>query len=498
MSASIVSRPTDFGSAYVPVEYTFSSSFAGINATHFSVRAHPTDATLSRVTIVVPDPIFIGDLVSITDTPSAEMDGEFTIVAVSLNHTQSQGDIDINTPYLGTETNISVGTVVISSPNIRMISDLYVDGSFVDRKMRFKDINDQFVFDWSEILQVELGNGLEPLTLSSDVKTTVGEAAGLIHVTYAEKRDLDVDGINTPTLVLDTTQTPPDLFSDSANTRLIINGVVPYLEFTLGSTRSEIRNTDSNLDTSFKATTSTTDTRFLTNSPSTIRIGSSESYQLQLAIEPSAETWARKVTAYDSTGATLATTSDTITTSASAVYGFTCGTGDLDSTRLPSTTTSYDVEVTSDSVTRSEVFTFEIDAKCYSSSTRFVWLNPRGGYDAYTFNSQSRLNSKVIKKTFKKDKVFPKVIGDRQLTTSDVESRDRLLTGTHWVTQEVAEWMVELIESPEVFVEYSDNRVPVHLENQSTAIGGTQRGLTRINVKYRHSVDKTGLRGSNG
>ena len=87
-------------------------------------------------------------------------------------------------------------------------------------------------------------------------------------------------------------------------------------------------------------------------------------------------------------------------------------------------------------------------------------------------------------------------MGNSEDKIIDVEANDSISTGTHKVGKEVAEWIQELIESPEVYIELDSDsalhnkRVPVVITNKSTAICNSFDGMFNVNIKYRFGFKK--------
>jgi len=491
MAATIVSRPDDFSSAYNPVEYTFSSDIAGQSGTFSSVSPHEEYGDLAIFDLFNgtsnPDIILAGGILTVTN--SELYGGEHTV-----KESLSWGRIVTESPYIGTDS----GNHSYSRLNASMVCDLYVDGSFVVRKSRFPDTNDQFVFDFSKEIQPSIGNDMKPLTLGSDLIQANSESSASVYVEYAEVYDTS---LGTPTFILDETVTPNVLFSDSANAITVINSTVPHLEWLMGSVKGELKSVDTDLS-SFTLTALTTQNhRFLTNSPTTIRIGSADSYQLSFIIDYDlGGSFTRQVVAFSATGSTLATTNTAITIAGDSVIDMAVGTRDLSLAILPSGTAKYRVDLIESLGNRVESFNFEVDSKCHSAQTRFAWLNPRGGYDAYTFNSPRKLNSSVNKGTYGRSRVHPVVVSDRQESITSVTAKDSLTTSTDKVNKETAEWLQELLESSQVFIELPEGnslhgeRIPVTLINKTRSICDSYNGMFNVGIRYRFAFDKQILR----
>ena len=269
MGVVIVSRPSDFASAYVPVEYTITSGYAGVTGNVGSVGVDGEGRTVFTTTLDnSASKVRVDGKVTLSNTVDNLYDGEWTV----LRSTPS-GNITIDAPYVGVVG--QSGSFNYSRLNAHVLCDLYVDGSFVVRKKRFSDSNDQFVFNYDKEVQVDLGNDMKPMALGVTATSINPEASVSVYVIATEYADVIDGGV--------ATTTAGDTEDDSANAKAIINSTVPYLEWSLGSTRSDIINKDTDL-TDFVTTASST-ARFLTNSPKTITIGESDGYELSFIVD---------------------------------------------------------------------------------------------------------------------------------------------------------------------------------------------------------------------
>ena len=493
MGVTSISRPDDFSSAYVPLEYEFSSNFAGITDSISNISEDATGTYFITGLATVKSKIKAGGIATISNTTSGLYDGEWTVIDILSN-----GTVYIDAPYVG---DVSGGNFNYTRLNMHMICDLFIDGSFVIRKIRFPNANDNFVFDFSKQLQTALGVGLAPLALGSNTAVISAPSSASIYMDYTESWDfINNQGAAETQLQLDPTPAPPHLFSDVLNPRTIINSDVPYLEWELGSVKSSIINKDTDLSTFYGSSL-----RFLTNSPKSIPIGLNDSYQLSFIVDyDAAATYKRQILKYDSSGALLATARTTFAPGTDSVWGVPVGSRDLTgASAITSSVAYYEVTIVDTAigvVDLTEVITFDVDTKCYQSDTRFCWLNPRGGYDAFTVHNPRKLTSSVKKKSYKPTRTYPVVVGNSEEKITDVEAMDGINTGSQKVNKETAEWLQELLESPEVFIELDnsnalhDTRVPVTITNKNTAICDSYNGMFNVNIKYRFAFEKKGLR----
>lgn len=486
MSVSIDSRPLDISSAYLPVEYILTSTFVGVNGGFSSASL----GVNGKTTIVITGIKRVGKIISvggiITIENSDNYDGEHTVLQSS-----SDGSVLIDTDFISNDN----GTIEFSKPNAHVLCDLYINGAFVVRRTRYPNINNQFIFDFSKELQINLGNDLNPVDLGANNPIISPESSALFHIEYIDAQDVITDGVTVTTL-------SGSLNTDAANAITAINSTVPYLEWLQGSTRNEIKSKDTNLNAFLVGSTS--GARFLTNSPNNIDIGRNDSYQLSLIVDyDAAIDYKRHIQSFDASGAQITDKFFTFLPGNDSVWVIPSGTRDLAAIQVPAAAVTYTVSVVDANDSNaiiSEAITFNIDDDCHQSKTRFVWLNPRGGYDAYNFHAPRKLNSNVSKGSFTKSAVHPTVVGNREDSIINVNATDSITTRTAKVSGEVAEWLQELLESPEVFIELDDDnvlhdkRVPVTILNKTRAISDSYNSLHTVSLRYSFGFSKTPIR----
>lgn len=489
MAATINSRPAEFASAYLPAEYNLSSSFSGLSGGFTSVRSNIDGKALLTVTGINRPNRNIKANGVMTIENSNFYDGEHTVISSSNN-----GDVVLDTDFIDIDT----GNFEYSRLNAHVICDLYIDGSFVVRRVRYANAGNEFVFDFSKELQINLGNDLEPAPLDTLNPFISAESSASFYIEYTDAQDIIADGIAKTFLTL----TAAGLNSDSANALTAINSTVQYIEWLNGSTKNEIKNKDTSLNPFLVGSTS--GARFLTNSPETISISRKDSYQLSCIIDYNASiSYKRQVKSYDSSGAQLTSLSFTFEPGVDSVWNIPVGPRNLPPSQVPSNAVYYTVAIVDfndSNALISELFTFNIDDKCHQSKTRFVWLNPRGGYDAYSFYAPRKLNSSVSKGSFTKAAVYPTVVGNRENSIINVNAKDSITTRTAKINRVDAEWLQELLESPEVFIELDsdnvlhDKIVPVTILNKTRAISDSYDTLHTISLRYTFGFSKIPLR----
>lgn len=375
--------------------------------------------------------------------------------------------------------------------NYSAVLDLYISGNFVARLRKKVDVNDEFVFDISTIVQEYLGSDLYTLdstTLSVDSTDLSKE----VHVQTAQEFDRIKDDGTTELLVYSFTD-------DSANSFRAVNSVIPYVrmnDFVIDSVAYD-------LTTDYVKDDTEESQKFLTNQPSKVRIGRYDNYALSYIvgntkINGSAPLSSASldlelyVRTFDSQGNIIAVSTPTIKSDTlsdlQGTYAALCGPANLDSL-ITSETVEYDIAVFIGSYNLMELKRFVIDDTCYKDEYRFEWVNKLGGLDAFTFTGKYTKTSDIEKETFKRTLSDVRTIPERQLTTLTVMSEDIHTVNSGIVSKDERDWLEELLESPEVYLIKSGYRLPVQVD---TKFGFEKLAEDSYNVtlEFRLAYDK--------
>jgi hypothetical protein len=110
----------------------------------------------------------------------------------------------------------------------------------------------------------------------------------------------------------------------------------------------------------------------------------------------------------------------------------------------------------------SEIITFNIEEPCRYGQQRIHFANRLGGFDAYNFTARSQQRREVERKGYKYDK-YPVTTGgivrryqDQSQVTTFVKTQDTLLVRSQPLTTAENEWLKQLVESPEIYLEITD------------------------------------------
>ena len=115
----------------------------------------------------------------------------------------------------------------------------------------------------------------------------------------------------------------------------------------------------------------------------------------------------------------------------------------------------------------SEVFYFQISSECRYETRRLEFLNALGGFDCFNFTKVSRLDESVERKYFKQNAdnmtsgVINYALSDREKTQYYTKSMVKMKLTSDWISVATFNWLVELIESPEIYLHEGGERIAI-------------------------------------
>jgi hypothetical protein len=131
------------------------------------------------------------------------------------------------------------------------------------------------------------------------------------------------------------------------------------------------------------------------------------------------------------------------------------------------TETSYKIILKDTGVQVSEPIYFNIDSECRYEVRRLEFLNALGGFDCFNFTKVSRISEKVERKFYKQnpDNMTSGVItyaqSDKEKTQYYTKGTPKMKLTSDWVDADTFNWLVELIESPEIYLYENGQRIAV-------------------------------------
>ena len=142
----------------------------------------------------------------------------------------------------------------------------------------------------------------------------------------------------------------------------------------------------------------------------------------------------------------------------------------------------------------SEVFYFYLYDNCLPENTRLAWLNSRGGYDYFTFQSY-RNDVKKIERTTFDNRYYATNLSSpdrdmgRTLKTFDTNVTREIVLESDWLTEPYSHWIEELFYSPQVyemkddFISPLDRQDKIYKDLRPVQILSTE--VERYNKKHK-------------
>lgn len=171
---------------------------------------------------------------------------------------------------------------------------------------------------------------------------------------------------------------------------------------------------------------------------------------------------------------------------------------------LGTDTWSYYEGIITDGVTTQTKRFYRLDDCVEENGMRFAFINRLGVFDYYTTEltntEEQSFNSQTYRQTFidysTTDGTVPYERSRRGDTIYNKTIDTRLTAQTNWLSKEQADWLMELFQSPEVFVQRGDTFLPVIIENTTERKKTNPRGqkLFTYQIQYRIANPKRSRR----
>ena len=134
---------------------------------------------------------------------------------------------------------------------------------------------------------------------------------------------------------------------------------------------------------------------------------------------------------------------------------------------ITNSVTSYKIFLLDPPSVVSEEIYFNVDSECRYEVRRLEFLNALGGFDCFNFTKVSRISEKVERKFYKQnpDNMTSGVItyaqSDKEKTQYYTKGTPKMKLTSDWVDVATFNWLVELIESPEIYLYDNGSRIAV-------------------------------------
>lgn len=129
--------------------------------------------------------------------------------------------------------------------------------------------------------------------------------------------------------------------------------------------------------------------------------------------------------------------------------------------------TSYCIYFDNSTTQVSEKIWFNIDSECRYQVRRLEFLNSLGGFDGFNFTKVSRRTEEIERSFYKQNPdnmssgVIDYNISDRQKVQYYTKSKPKMKLTSDWVDVATFNWLLEMIESPEVYLYENGQRVAI-------------------------------------
>jgi hypothetical protein len=330
-----------------------------------------------------------------------------------------------------------------AQPSFSFVADIYINGSGTKAARLFPQLrpsDSKGVVDIHRVLEATLTSDLGDITSilgTNDTSNTL--------LNYVVKFGEQYGGTIYPDLTVD-------------STRYAINASLDKRDWI---------NWDFTNDYDLRGTGS----KFLTNSPSTLYTGINDYGWLYYATSL-ANITDFYVSTYDSSGSLIGNWEiDTPATSTiQYVASSPASLNLIDNTDLlagvqPIITSSvdyYTIYARVVGIQRSEIKTFQIRESCKSEYKRLIFLNELGGFDAFNFYLTNNSTTSVEKKMMKvnPDNVsgtsLVYSLSDKEKVQYYTKTTETIQLTSDWLTEEEDSWLLELISSPEIYLQTDD------------------------------------------
>ena len=262
-----------------------------------------------------------------------------------------------------------------------------------------------------------------------------------------------------------------------------INAINAAVRHSVASFGGETDLINLNIPTQYQMLTGTLSTtrKFLTTAPRDgIKICDDANFYLHITTGATTEPIKLKLDVYDESGGLLGTEIKTLTVSTALVLRYGVGTKNINEWNAAYLVgASYYTITLCDNTPAAlgETIRFNIDCGCskYDESFRLHWLNPLGGFDAFTFNQKFDRSFNIKKANYTKilgtvngSGAFSYVASQAGKVLFDSRATESIKINSDWVTETENDWLFTLAKSTQVFWEIdADTYAPVTLTNNS-------------------------------
>ncbi|MAG28228.1 hypothetical protein CMI47_22110 [Candidatus Pacearchaeota archaeon] len=144
----------------------------------------------------------------------------------------------------------------------------------------------------------------------------------------------------------------------------------------------------------------------------------------------------------------------------------------------------------------SEEIWFNVDSECRYETRRLEFLNSLGGFDCFNFTKVSRISETVERKYFKQNAdnmasgVITYALSDKEKTQYYTKGTPKMKLTSDWISVDTFNWLVELIESPEIYLHENGSRIAIqNIEGDWEQKLSTADTVFNLEVTLEFSMD---------
>jgi hypothetical protein len=140
----------------------------------------------------------------------------------------------------------------------------------------------------------------------------------------------------------------------------------------------------------------------------------------------------------------------------------------------------------------SEIRRYRLDPDCnVSENVRLVWLNSFGGWDYFNFKVGGKQSINVERQTYKKLLARDYSIGDRGDTTYAQKAEETWSIQSNWITEAESEWLVNLIQSREVYELKNGDIYPIQILDTSYQVKQSIRDMIfNLSIQFKYAFNR--------
>ena len=132
---------------------------------------------------------------------------------------------------------------------------------------------------------------------------------------------------------------------------------------------------------------------------------------------------------------------------------------------------------------------------CSEEYTRFAFINEYGFWDYYNvynpLRSSNQVDRSLYDKTFVRyeDSISGYNISNRGTTQYRTEYNKSYIITTDYITKQISDWLTELFESPEVFIQTGDNFIPINITNTNIRwnMNTSREKLFQYDIEFKYA-----------